>query len=185
MSPYLLRQLNALAGLAIAGLLGFAFLDQIVFGDIPCPLCLLQRVAFLLAGCGFALNAVFGSRPTHYGLTLLGAVAGASLSARQMLLHIVPGSGSYGEPLFGLHFYTWAFIAFAAIIVGCAVLLLFEARGARSESGPTWRSTPLLGKLAVGLLLLMALGNAGSTFAECELGLCPDDPLGYELFETD
>lgn len=187
MTPHLFRQLNALAVLGIVALLGYAFFDQLVLGELPCPLCLLQRVAFVLAACGFGLNALFGCRPSHYGLAIFGAIAGASISARQIMLHIVPGSGSYGAALFGLHFYTWAFVAFVMIIAGAAFLMLFDrqfaqgqfAKGQEQHGG--WRDTPLLGKLAVSLLLLMVLGNALSTFAECELGLCPDDPSGYEL----
>ena len=39
-------------------------------------------------------------------------------------MHIAPGTGSYGAPLFGLHFYTWSFLLFAAVILGTAILLL-------------------------------------------------------------
>ena len=55
---------------------------------------------------------------------ILGASMGAAMSMRQILLHIVPGTGSFGNPIFGLHLYTWAFIAFALMIVGGAILLL-------------------------------------------------------------
>ncbi len=186
MAPDILRQINALAVLGIVGLLAFAFLDQFLLSDLPCPLCILQRVGFLLAGFGFALNVVFGCRPAHYGIAILGALAGAAVSARQVMLHIAPGTGSYGEPLFGLHFYTWAFIAFVAIIAGAAVLLLVERQFARTEPSAPHNGrgpTPTFGKVAVGLFGLMALANALSTFAECGLGLCPDDPTRYELLE--
>mgnify|MGYP006198665043 CR=1 FL=1 len=47
--------------------------------------------------------------------------AGGAVSARQILLHIVPGSGSYGDAFFGLHFYTWALIVFSLIVIGSVV----------------------------------------------------------------
>lgn len=186
MSPYLIRQLNALAVLGIAGILTYAFIDQLALHDLPCPLCILQRAGFAIAGFGFALNLLFGCRPSHYALVILGAVAGASISVRQVMLHIAPGTGSYGEALFGLHFYTWAFIAFVLIIIGAAILLLMERQffegGWEHESG--WARAGRLGKVAVAALGVLVVANALSTLAECGVGLCPDDPTGYELLDS-
>ena len=39
-----------------------------------------------------------------------------SASLRQISLHVVPGTGSYGSALFGMHFYTWAFVGYGALI---------------------------------------------------------------------
>lgn len=185
-TPEMSRQLNALILLGIAGILAFAFLDQFLMDDLPCPLCLLQRVGFVLAGFGFALNVVIGPRPSHYGVAILGAAVGAGVATRQVLLHIVPGSGSYGDPLLGLHFYTWALIAFCLIIVVAALLLLFEDQfrptpGMSKREG--WRGATGLGLVALFFFTLLTLVNAGSTFAECELGLCPDNPESYELLD--
>lgn len=187
-----IKLLNALALLGICGLLAFAFIDQFLFSDLPCPLCLLQRIGFALAGFGFALNLIWRPHPGHYALAILAAVTGAAVAGRQVLLHIVPGSGAYGQPLFGLHFYTWAFIAFTAIIIWCALLLAIDGRllprerasSGPEESGPALRSA-LSGKLIVVLPvtifgLLIGL-NALSTLAECSIGICPADPSHYEL----
>jgi hypothetical protein len=38
------------------------------------------------------------------------------------------------------------------------------------------------GQVAVLLFLLLVLANAVLTFAECGLGLCPDNPTSYQLF---
>lgn len=194
MSSDLARQLNGLALLGISGILAYAFADQFLLSDLPCPLCLLQRVGFVLAGFGFALNVIFGSRPSHYGLAIIGALIGAAVAARQILLHVVPGSGAYGAPFLGLHFYTWAFIAFSAIILGSAGLLLFDRQfqaAADDAARPEDPSRPRAGRhrLALpglGLAALLVFGaivllNAVSTFAECAFGLCPDDPTDYQL----
>lgn len=194
MSSHLARQLNGLALLGVGGVLAYAFADQFLFSDLPCPLCLLQRVGFALAGFGFALNVIFGSRPSHYGLAIIGALAGAAVAVRQMLLHIVPDSGSYGAPLFGIHFYTWAAIGFSAIILGCAAMLLFD-RQFHASADEKSRSDDLSGSRAehrrlalpgLGLAALVVFGamvvlNAGSTFVECAFGMCPDNPAGYQL----
>ncbi len=50
MTPSLSRTLNAVGLLAISAVLAVAFFDQLVFGDLPCPLCLLQRAGFVGAG---------------------------------------------------------------------------------------------------------------------------------------
>ena len=104
------RLLNALGLIAVDTLLVIAFVDQLWFRDLPCPICILQRAGFVAAGFGIALNLLFGPRPSHYGMTIVGAAVGAAIAMRQILLHIVPDSGSYGNAVFGMHLYSWAFI---------------------------------------------------------------------------
>lgn len=180
--PEFFRQLSALALLAITGVLAYALFDQFVFWDLPCPLCLLQRVGFGLVGLGFALNVLFGCRPSHYGIAIAGSVGGAMVAVRQVLLHIVPGTGSYGDPLFGLHFYTWALIAFITAVLGTSFLLMFDRQFTKGTpvSPVGWSGASVLGKLAVGLFGLVVLVNVLSTTAECGLGPCADNPTAYE-----
>jgi disulfide bond formation protein DsbB len=175
------RLLNALGLIAIDTVLALAFIDQLWFRDLPCPLCILQRVGFTAAGVGLALNLVFGPRPSHYGMTILGAAVGAAISTRQILLHIVPGTGAYGNAIFGLHLYTWAFIAFALMIIGCAILLLDDRQFARSEP---WSSRlSVLPLSAFVVFLVLAVGNVLSTLLICGMGFCPDNPTQYLLFD--
>ena len=86
--------LNALALLAISAVLGVAFLDQFANGELPCPLCLLQRAGFLLLAIGPVLNVARGPRPAHYGVTILAGLLGAGFAMRQVLLHIEPGDAA-------------------------------------------------------------------------------------------
>ena len=174
------RLLNALGLIAVDTVLALALIDQLWFRDLPCPLCILQRGAFFAAGCGLALNLVFGPRPSQYGVTILSAAVGAAISLRQMLIHIAPGSPGYGNAIFGLHLYTWAFIAFALMIVGCAILLLDDRQFARSEPWSTRLS--VLSLTAFALLFVLAVGNVISTVLICGAGLCPDVPAGYLIF---
>src|SRR5260370_4507879 len=120
--------LNALGLYGIALVLVAAFAGQILLNELPCPLCLLQRVLFSLLAIGPILNIRFGPRPSHYALSLLAAVVGATVSARQILLHIIPRDPGYGSALLGYHYYTWAFIAFVAAILLIAIVLLFDDR---------------------------------------------------------
>ncbi|MCB4771693.1 disulfide bond formation protein B [Ancylobacter sp. Lp-2] len=184
LDPARSRLLNALGLVAVALVLLFAFIDQIFRHDLPCPLCILQRVGFCGVGVGLALNLRFGARPSHYAVAILSAMAGALVSVRQVLLHIVPGTGSYGEALLGLHFYSWALVLYIAIIAGCAVLLLFDRQFEEPRPGNGPPNAFPLAALPLAALVLMAaltLGNGVSTVLECGAGLCPDDPAGYQL----
>src|SRR5215831_8680904 len=93
--------LNALGLCCIALVLAIAFAAQLLLGELPCPLCLLQRVQFALLAVGPILNIRFGPRPSHYALSLLTAIGGAVFAARQILLHITPGDAGYGSVLLG------------------------------------------------------------------------------------
>lgn len=182
MSGDLSRLLNAVGLLGIGTVLALAFIDQLWFRDLPCPLCILQRVGFFAAGFGIALNIIFGPKPSHYGVAIIGAVGGAAISMRQILIHIVPGTGSYGNPVFGLHLYTWAFIAFVVIVVGCAIMLLDDRQFARAE--PMSVRLKPLPLSALLLFLVLAVANIFSTVALCGAGFCPDEPKDYMLFES-
>src|SRR5262245_27145586 len=75
--------LNALGLYGIALVLAIAFAAQLLLNELPCPLCLLQRIQFALLAVGPMLNVRFGPRPGHYAVSLLTAVAGAAFAARQ------------------------------------------------------------------------------------------------------
>ena len=103
---------------------------------------------------GFLLNLRFGVQPLHYGLSILAALFGVAVAGRQVLLHIVPGSGAYGSALFGLHLYTWSLILFGAVIAGIALLMIMGGRaGPRSQrpsGGDAFSRHPSLRRLAPG-----------------------------------
>ena len=172
----LLHSLNVFGLLGVCGVLAAAFALQFALRELPCPLCLLQRAAFIAVGVGFLLNIRFGSSPAHYGAILASAVAGAAMSLRQVLLHIVPGTGEYGSALFGLHLYTWGFAAFAATILYVAALLFLEARAARLAAGP--RDGVFSSAISWFFVILVA-ANLVSVLLECGVGPCDDDPTYY------
>ena len=174
------KLLNALALIAVDTVLALAFVDQLWFSDLPCPLCILQRAGFTAAGFGLALNVIFGPKPSHYGTIVLGAAVGAAVSIRQILDHVIPGTGSYGNAVFGLHLYTWAFIAFVLMIVGAGVMLLDDRQFSRAE--PMSSRLRPLPVTAVATFLLLAVGNVISTALLCGAGFCPENPGGYLIF---
>ena len=126
MTRSLAQTLNALGLCAIALVLAVAFAAQLLLDELPCPLCLLQRIQFAMLAAGPILNLRFGPRPSHYAVSLFAAIAGAAFATRQILLHIMPGDPGYGSALLGYHYYSWAFIGFAVAILALAAMLLFD-----------------------------------------------------------
>lgn len=178
----LFRSLNALGALAISAVLLMAFYDQFTGGGLPCPLCLLQRIGCVAVLFGLLLNVLYGSKASHYSIVLLGACFGAAVAMRQISLHIVPPNPGYGGTFFGFHYYTWAFMVFAAVVVGTAIVSAFGAQY-REQRHVAFRQQPVLGKLAIAVGLTVVLANVLSAFAECGFGACPDDPVSYWLFD--
>ncbi len=177
MTPRLAIVLNALGLYAVAAILAAAFLLQVVLQELPCPLCLLQRVAFVGLAVGPVLNLRYGPRPSHYALSLLAALAGAGFAMRQILLHIAPGDPGFGSAVFGLHYYSWAFVCFAAAMGLIALVMLFEGQFDRRSGEPALGAFE---KAAVWLVIGLALANAAGVFLECGLTVCPDNPVRYE-----
>jgi disulfide bond formation protein DsbB len=177
LTPRFAVTLNALGLYAIALLLLAAFVFQFMLGELPCPLCLLQRVAFAALAIGPVLNLRFGPRPSHYALSLVAALAGAGIAMRQVLLHIMPGDAGYGSAIFGYHYYTWAFVCFAAATLLIAVVLLSDRQ---FES----REAPILGvfeKVAFWLVFAMIAANVLNVLVECGVAVCADNPVAYRM----
>ena len=183
MTPENARNLNSAGLLAVSTLLIAGFYFQLAWGELPCPLCLLQRVGFAAVGFGLALNVIYRPRPSHYALILISALFGLSVAVRQVLLHIVPGTGTYGSPVFGLHYYTWSAIVYFTILAGSALMLLFDKQFERPST-----ETPLFGgssfaRISVFVLLGVIAANVVSTFLECGPLVCADNPVHYKLLQ--
>jgi hypothetical protein len=95
-----------------------------------------------------------------------------------VLLHIVPDSGAYGPPLLGLHLYAWCLVVFLVAIAAVAFLLLVEKQfaTARSADAPYWVRGAAMAMMAVTGL------SAISSFVQCGLTECADNPTSYWLF---
>lgn len=175
------RKLNAMGMLAVCAVLVMAFYSQFAQEELPCPLCLLQRIAFAAVLCGLMLNVMKGPKPVHYSIVIIAAFFGGAVALRQVGLHIVPGTGSYGAPFLGMHYYTWAFLIFALVVLGSAVTAAFSSQYQEYGYIP-FREQSGIGKLAIVLAIGFVAANAVVTFAECGPLQCPDDPASYWLF---
>lgn len=170
--------LNALALYVISGILLIAFYWQFAHSELPCPLCLLQRVAFAGLAVGPVLTIRQGPKPQHLGLVIMAALVGAGIAGRQMLLHISPGDPGFGSTLLGLHFYTWAFVAFAGALLAAGVMLTLSPQQAGEARAP---ARGLFEDAAVWLIMALVALNALSVLAQCGFSGCPANPVHYEL----
>lgn len=172
---------------AVCAVLLGALAVQFVEHEMPCPLCMLQRMAMLLCALGptYVLLKTRGGdvEPTDfaagYGISVVAAVAGAGIAGRQVLLHIMPGDKGYGNPVFGLHLYTWSFIVFVTVLVVAGLNLIFvrELRPRGIQFG--WPTT-----LLIWLLGAVIVVNAVAVFFEEGLHwTLPPNPDRYQLFE--
>lgn len=159
---------NALIILTLSGILLAAYGVQFLKGEKPCPLCLLQRFAMMGVATGLLLNITFGIRTSHYGLSLLSALAGGTVALRQISLHVCPGFSVFGVPVLGLSLYTWSFLIFTCVVLAVALLLLI-AEPMKEELQQTMDP---LSKIAFLMIFLIAFANVLTTFAQCGFGIC-------------
>ena len=131
---YRLEMIDSFLGcIGILMILSGAIFMQFFYNEEPCPLCLLQRVAFVNIGLCFLLNLKFGNRAWHWAIAILSAASGIAVSIRQICLHINDPVG-FGSAIFGLHMYTWCFIFFATVIIGSTLMLLLYPERAMAKS---------------------------------------------------
>ncbi len=160
-----------IAGLWI--LMALALLIQFHLHELPCPLCLLQRFGFMAMMVALCLNFRFGYKASHVSLSLLFAVFTAFVALRQIALHAIPGTGSYGSAVFGLHLYTWSFIiAMAFVVFNSFVLSL----GRPDMNSKFWKKIHTVSFILVGIVIVI---NIISVFLECGFSQCPDNPMTY------
>jgi disulfide bond formation protein DsbB len=181
---FVLNEIYMLGMMAvIAGILTAAMVMQYVYGELPCPLCLLQRLAMLGVCFGLMQNFRNGFSDRNLGYSLLFSVFLLIVSVRQTLLDIYPRPGHeyIGSAVFGLHMPVWSILIAVALITAFAVKLCVI--GTEDGSSPPAR-TSLVGKLATVLslyVIAIALINFGSVVVQCGLGEC--HTMGYALLK--
>ncbi len=179
----LVKCFNAIEILAITLVILMAFLFQFILDELPCPLCLLQRLGLLGIAFGFLLNIRYHVRPAHYSLSLLSAVLTSFVAMRQMALHINDPLG-YGSAIFGLHMYTWVFILCVVAIIYIALVLgitqQYETQQNKDEIAEAKaEKIRMFSHMVFLILVIMIAANIISTFAECGFSECPDNPVSY------
>lgn len=176
-------QLNVLSVLGIFVIVGLASVFEFAYHELPCPLCLLQRLGFLGMSLGFLMNLRFGTRARYYAVSLFFALFTSAVAIRQILLHIVPGTGSYGFPVFGLHLYTWVFILAVLYIIWIGINMLFEKNFtgvAPINRNRAWKVTV---HTLFALVVALCIFESVTVLFECGLCQCPENPAKYKLLQ--
>ena len=165
---------------------------QFAFGELPCPLCMLQRYGMMLSTLGPVWIILQVNRgqltPQSYqqglGLAVLGALIGAAVAARQVLLHILPDDPGYGAPILGLHLYTWALITFLIVLAAAAGLsIMAPATAVEDTVRPRLPVHPLSRATIALFVLVLAVNTVMIVFLEGFAWVLPDDPASYRLLE--
>lgn len=175
------RSLLTLMLSALAVVLTAAMVMQYAFGEIPCPLCLLQRYAMF--GCCFGIVMQLHSAGSERGAGLgaFFALVLLVISVRQTLLDLFPrpGHAYIGSAIFGIHMPVWSVLIAVALLGGFAVrLALF---GAPRSSAPLPVMRRLTQGLALYVVLLCAI-NFVSVVVQCGAGEC--HTTGYVLLSS-
>jgi disulfide bond formation protein DsbB len=174
-----LFQLGVLA--VLVGIQASALVMQYGFGELPCPLCLLERLAMF--GVGFAILEGFrnGFRERLTGLALLFALLLLVVGARQTLLDIAPrpGHAYIGSPVFGLHMPVWAVVIALVLLVSYALKIAVLGADPLTRAGraPAWLASPA--RLIGYALLALCAVNAVSVVVQCGFSEC--HTFGYRL----
>lgn len=164
------RMLNTTALLGVTGILCFAFAWQFFHDDVTCPLCELQRAAFLLAGVGLLLNMRLGPSPMHYAMTIGAALGGMMVSGWQIVMHSAPGAPAILAVLLDWPLYIWAFLAYSILVAYCAIMLAVDRKWGDNAMK---KSLPAPAMLIMVLFFLISLAHVATSVMGAGWGPCP------------
>jgi disulfide bond formation protein DsbB len=169
----------------ISGILTAAMTLQYAKGELPCPLCLLERLAMFGVCFGIMLNFRRGFSYQNTGFSLLSAILLLIVSVRQSLLDIYPRPGHeyIGSPVFGIHLPVWSIIIALTILIAYAVKMAIIG-GDEYLRSASIDEFPALHRIADALsayVILLCVINLVSVVIQCGLGQC--HTTGYRLLQ--
>lgn len=169
----------------IAAILTAAMVLQYANGEIPCPLCLLQRVAMFGVCFGIILQFRHGFSYRNTGMSMIFSLFLLIVSVRQTLLDIYPRPGHeyIGTSVFGLHMPVWSILIAVALLIAFAFQLILWG-GSTQLQHKSLTHQSLLRVLATALsLYVIAIGviNFVSVGVQCGIDEC--HTFGYALLK--
>lgn len=179
--PALLNDLFLFAMmLVMAEILTFAMILQYRNGEIPCPLCLLQRVAMFGVCFGIILHFRGCASVRNDGLSMLFALFLLIVSVRQTLLDIYPrpGHAYIGSAIFNIHMPVWSVLIAVAILLAFAIkIAVLGGDNLRDDEKPELmsRAQSLLSYYVIALCAI----NFVSVVLQCGVDAC--HTTGYRL----
>lgn len=169
--------------LVIAAILTVAMILQYAAGELPCPLCLLQRVAMFGVCFGIIQHFRNGESARNTGLSLLFAIFLLVVSVRQTLLDIFPRPGHeyIGSAVFGIHMPVWSVLIALALLIAYALkLAVLDAPARRVPIAEFPKLKQVAAAAAIYVIALCAI-NLGSVIAQCGFDQCHTS--GYRLLQ--
>lgn len=170
----------------IAAILTTAMTLQYVNGELPCPLCLLQRAAMFGVCFGIIQQFRHGYSYRNTGISLIFSLLLLIISVRQTLLDIYPRPGHeyIGSAVFGMHMPVWSVLIATCLILALAIQLLVWGGDTK------WRENsiaqfPILKTLATILsIYVIVIGtiNFVSVGVQCKFNEC--HTFSYQLLDN-
>ena len=165
--------------IGFAAALTVALAIQVAGREIPCPLCLIERAAMFGVAFGLMLRLRPGGPMRGVGVAMVFAVFLLVVSARQVLLDIVPrpGHAYAGRAILGLHMPVWSVLTALAGLAGLALrtALFGGAASAIAPGSRLARAAHVTGLYVTAL----CLANLGAVVLQCGAGACRTS--GYAL----
>ena len=161
--------------LVIAAILTAAMVMQYVWGELPCPLCLLQRVALFGVCFGIIATFRFGNSGRNSGLSLMFAIFLLVVSVRQSLLDIYPrpGHAYIGSAVFGIHMPVWCVLIALALLIAYAVkLAVLDGADARAIPLSEFPALARAAQIAGVFVIVLCAINLVSVIVQCGFDAC-------------
>ena len=168
-----IRILNVIALFGSALIVFIALFMQIYYHELPCSMCNVQRLAFLLFGSGILIAILYPNRCRNgYLFSGLSAVVGSLMAIMQVFIHIIPGASSVGSAIFGIHLYGWSYIFYIVAIIYLFIIQLFDNSSQiiieleYNQPRNIFKKLPIIVKFVIIFYLLICLGSLISAFME-------------------
>ena len=167
----------------IASILTAAMTLQYAWGELPCPLCLLERLALFGICFGIMQNFRHGFSYENTGVSLLFAIFLLVVAERQSLLDIYPrpGHAYIGSAIFGLHMPVWSIVIALVILIAYAAKMAIVGGDEHLRDNEV-KTFPLLARVATALslfVIVLCAINFVSVVLQCGLNEC--HTFGYQL----
>lgn len=157
-----------------------ALFYQYCLNEMPCPLCLLQRVGLFFIALGAIMNLKFGKQFKYDFIIVISGIYNCFVATRQVLLHIMPNDPGYGSKFLNFHFYTWNDIISVLCIIFVTLSPIFKRVNLENILSKFSISLKVVINLFFTIFLILLMINAVSVYLECGFAQCPDNPSVYK-----
>lgn len=169
----------------VSAILTAAMTLQYVNGELPCPLCLLQRAAMFGVCFGIMQQFRHGYSYRNTGISLIFSLLLLIISVRQTLLDIYPRPGHeyIGSAVFGMHMPVWSIVIATCLIFTLALQLLVWGSDTKWREKPV-SEYPILKTLATILsiyVIIIGTINFVSVGVQCKFNEC--HTFSYQLLD--